>query len=75
MHRENAEVVFREDIFPEVDKMSKELHLELSIPRTIARQCYRTNTSMRTTNAHRVFSTSYFYTVLGFNFDVIATSL
>ena len=32
MHRENAEMVFREDIFAKVDEMSKELHLELSIP-------------------------------------------
>ena len=71
MHRENAEVVFREDIFVKVDEMSKELHLELSIPRTIARQCYRTNTGMRTTNAQEYFRQAIFIPYL----DSILTSL
>ena len=71
MHRENAEVVFREDIFAKVDEMSKELHLELSIPRTVARQCYRTNTGMRTTNAQEYFRQAIFIPYL----DSILTSL
>ena len=71
MHRENAEVVFREDIFAKVDEMSKELHLELSIPRTVARQCYGTNTGMRTTNAQEYFQQAIFIPYL----DSILTSL
>ena len=71
MHRENAEVVFREDIFAKVDEMSKELHLEFSIPRTIARQCYRTNTDMRTTNAQEYFRKAIFIPYL----DSILTPL
>ena len=69
-HEENAEKVFRTDIFAKVEKISDELQLELRMPRTTFRQRYRTNIK-----CSRVFSASNFYTILGFDPNIVANSV
>ena len=68
-HEENAEEVFRIDIFAKVEKISDELQLELRMPRTTFRQRYSTN--IRTSNVQECFRQAIFIPYL----DSIQSSL
>ena len=68
-HEENAEEVFRTDIFAKVEKISDELQLELRMPRTTFSQRYRTN--IGTSNVQEYFWQAIFIPYL----DSIQTSL
>ena len=69
LHEENAEEVFRTDIFAQVKKISDELQLELRMPQTTFRQRYRTN--LKTSNVQEYFRQAIFIPYL----DSIQTSL